>query len=342
MKRMRGFSLVELMVAMTLSLILMAGALSILYTSKLTYAENDRLARVQEAGRTTMEMILRDVRAAGFHGCGRPQPANFHNRLVGATTLLWNFLDPIQGFEAIGAGWSPALSAAVMPAATAGSDVLVLRTTRQGQPVFRTNAPTSDPTADISVSRSPAATVPDGQILLISDCEYSSVFESRGFAGAGATAQISHGAGGNPGNSDNSILASYPIDSIVTPIDTIIYYVRPSTSGNGPALWQKVGAANPLPLIEGVENLQVLYGLDTDGDLFVNNYVTAAVVDADPANWARVMSVSIAVLVRSENEEGVEQDGRTYNLLGTNLGPFNDRRQRSIFTTTVVLRNGAT
>ena len=37
-RRTRGFSLIELMVALTLSLILMAGALSILYSTKLTSA----------------------------------------------------------------------------------------------------------------------------------------------------------------------------------------------------------------------------------------------------------------------------------------------------------------
>ena len=44
-----GFSIVELMVAMTLSLVLLAGALSILYSTKLTSSENDRTARIQEA-----------------------------------------------------------------------------------------------------------------------------------------------------------------------------------------------------------------------------------------------------------------------------------------------------
>ncbi len=43
---------------MTLSLVLLAGALSILYSSKVTYSENDRIARLQEAGRTVVEADL--------------------------------------------------------------------------------------------------------------------------------------------------------------------------------------------------------------------------------------------------------------------------------------------
>src|SRR5262249_54073268 len=69
---MTGFSLVELMVALTLSLILTAGALSILYSTKLTSAENERVARIQEAARTAFELIKQDSRASGYAGFSRP------------------------------------------------------------------------------------------------------------------------------------------------------------------------------------------------------------------------------------------------------------------------------
>src|SRR3954469_23187977 len=102
-----GFSLVELMVALTLSLILMAGALSILYSTKLTSAENERIARVQEAGRTAFELIMQDARAAGYVGCARPMmdkstnppTSTFSNGLT-STALLWNFGQSVYGFEA--------------------------------------------------------------------------------------------------------------------------------------------------------------------------------------------------------------------------------------------------
>jgi type IV pilus assembly protein PilW len=338
---MRGFSLVELMVAMTLSLILLAGALSILYSSRLTYTENDRVARVQEAGRTTVEMILRDVRAAGFNGCSRQDATKFNNGLNGDATTLWNFGQPILGHDATGAGWAPGLDAATIPSATTGSDVLVIRTARQGQPLFRTNAATTDATAPISVDRDVGATLPVGQTVVISDCEYASVFAVTGVAPGATptTAIIAHAAGGALGDNDsNSITADFLIDSIVTPIDTVIYYVRPSTSGVGPALWQKVANQPEQPLVEGIENLQIRYGIDTNNDFVVNQYVTAGAVP----NWNNVVSLTLAVLIRSEVETGVERDNQIYNLLGTAFGPYSDRRQRTIYTTTVVLRNGAT
>ncbi len=50
-RRQRGFSLVEIMVALTLSLILLGGVLAVMYSSKVTYMENERVGRLQENGR---------------------------------------------------------------------------------------------------------------------------------------------------------------------------------------------------------------------------------------------------------------------------------------------------
>jgi type IV pilus assembly protein PilW len=342
--RMRGFSLVELMVAMAVSLVLLAGALSILFSSKVTYSENERLARIQEAGRTTMEIILRDIRAAGFAGCTRTDPLKYQNGLVGPTSMLWNFAQPLSGFEAGASAWTPTLDASITNA-TVGSDVIVVRTSRLGKPVFRTNAGTT-PTGLISVDKAAAASVPVGTKMVIGDCEYASVFNVTAFTDSGATATIAHVLGAASGNNvTDSLTANFQIDSIVTPIETIVYYVAPVdplVATSGPALWQTIGAGTSQMLVEGVENIQLRFGEDTNGDQRVDTYVTASGV----ANWANIISVSIAVLVRSPAETGLETDSRSYLLLGGNavtggktLGPFNDRRQRSVFTTTVALRN---
>jgi type IV pilus assembly protein PilW len=342
-RRMRGFSLVELMVAMTMSLVLLAGALSILYSTRLTYTQNDRLARIQEAGRTSMELIQRDVRSAGFNGCSRLDPTKYNNGLNGAATLLWNFSVPVFGFEATGGAWVPAMDAVVTaPAPTVGSDVLVVRGARQGQSSFRTNATTVDPTADITVDTDAGATIPVGSTLIIGDCEYASVFQVTSFASGGATATIGHAAGGANGtNVDNSIRSEFSIESLVMPVDTVVYYVAPAAAGGGPGLWQIVGGNAPQLLIPGVENIQLRYGVDTNNDLQADVYQTADLV-LPVTRWRNVVSVSIAMLIRTENESGPDLDTGTYTLLGTVIDPPDDRRLRSVFTTTIALRNNAT
>jgi type IV pilus assembly protein PilW len=358
-----GFSLVELMVALTLSLILMAGALSILYSTKLTSAENERIARVQEAGRTAFELIMQDARAAGYLGCARPQADNstnpptstFSNGLT-SNTLLWNFSQSVYGFEATtSSAWVPALTnIPASPAATGGSDVLVLRAARPGSPTFRTNA-TFAADADIPVTADPNvtnATFPTPVSVVISDCQGAAVFVATGFT-PGGSAKIAHVAGGGPpANANSALTRGFALNALVQPVETVIYYVAscsnttaPCSGTTPPALWQIVGTRPPQELIQGVEAMQVRYGVDTDGDLLANQYVTADNV----TNWGTVVSINIAVLARSIDETGVEKDKQKYNLLGgaavvggASYGPFNDRRQRAVFTTTITLRNGTT
>ena len=355
--RMRGFTLVELMVSMTLSLILLAGALSILYSTKLTSSENERVARIQEAGRTAMELIRQDARAAGYAGCARPHNASsgwtFTTTGLNSTALLWDFSKPVYGFEATSAtAWTPALDPVIpaSPVPTTGSDVLVLRTARAGSPVFRTNAGASG-SATISVDRDPNMPLQTPTPMIIGDCQRSEVFVATVLSGTGATGSISHGTGSTPaGNSSDSLTNGYQVGALLQPVQTVIYYVASCTAVSGsctaltpPALWQIVGTdqaggGTPQELIQGVEAIQLKYGVDTDGDFLANSYVTADAV----TDWTKVVSINMAMLIRSIDQTGVEKDNKTYTLLDATYGPFNDRRSRSVYTTTISLRNDTT
>ena len=333
MKRsLHGFSLVELMVAMTIGLILLGGALSVLYSSKLTYYENERIGRLQESGRAAVELMLRDMRAGGFKGCN--QTTAFTNALASPTGLLWNFAAPVQGYESTGAGsWSPAVDAAIITPRS-GSDILAVRTSRIDAPTFTTNASMTSSTADMTVDKATADTITAGQSVMISDCSAAAVFAVTTAVGAGATATITHAA--------TDLGIAFPVGAHVVPVDTVIYYIRDSATVRdgirNPSLWRKVGTAAAQELIEGIESMQILYGADTDGDRLVNSYMDAGAVNA-AANWARVVSVSVALLIRSVEPNSTTTDNKPYSLLGTTVGPFNDRYERTLYTTTVTLRN---
>lgn len=366
-----GFSLIELMVALTLSLILVAGALSILFSTKLTSAENERVARMQEAGRTAFELIMEDGRASGYVGCTHPHtdnsttpPISNVNSGLANTSLLWNFLQPVYGFEATGGAWSPALDAAIPatdPTPAAGSDILVLRSARPGTPTFRTNALFATDAA-IPVDRDASTSLTAGTTAIISDCNNAAVFAVTAFTGAGATATISHATGGAPVANANAYLVPqnhvFPKGSSLQPVQTVVYYIascQPPLDGvictavTPPALWQIVGGSTPQELIQGVEAMQLRYGVDTTNNpnMLADKYMTADAVNAG-AYWGNVVSVNMAVLVRSIDEYGVEKDTKVYKLLGgaaqggADIGPFNDRRSRSVFTTTFTLRNDTT
>lgn len=72
--RVRGFTLVELMVGMALGLVVVGIVVNILMSNLQTYRVNEDMGRLQESARTSFELMARDVREAGQNSCGaRPQ-----------------------------------------------------------------------------------------------------------------------------------------------------------------------------------------------------------------------------------------------------------------------------
>jgi type IV pilus assembly protein PilW len=353
-RRSRGFSVVEIMVAMALSTILIAGVLTVVYSSKVTYYENEREGRLQENGRAALENMLRDLRSAGFPGCAQPIQDLFQikNQLANANTLLWNLTQPVYGYEAGGGGtYSPTLDAAVPAAHSPGHDILVVRTMRQNSPMFRIATATPG-SGDIVVEKDPNDTIRAPSSMVINDCGGATIFAASTFdpAADGKSATITRVANGTPfpTNADTDLKRDFRPGARVAPIVTIIYYIAPSETGSGPALWRLVGNSVAIPeeVIQGVEEMQLRYGVDNNGDLLIDDYETAAQVDA--ANrWPNVISVSIAMVIRSNEANAPVKDTKTYKLFdatpeGLPANTFTapgDRYQRSVFTTTVSLRN---
>jgi type IV pilus assembly protein PilW len=326
----RGFSLVEMMVAMTIGLILIGGALSVLYSSKMTYSENERVARLQENGRAAIELMLRDMRAGGYKGCNQ-FTTNLVNTLTSPTSLMANFAAPVQGYESTGTNtWSPTVDTSI-GSPRSGSDILAVRTSFSSSAGFVTNAAMGSQTANIAVDNPLAKTLPAGTIAVISDCFNAAVLSVSAFTTSGTTATIAHGTS-DLGN-------AFRQGSRVVPIDTVVYYIRDSgTLRNGvrnPSLWRITTADGAQEMVEGIEAMQVLYGVDTNNNLVIDTYQDASAV----TDWTRVISVSIALLIRSVEPTSPANESRTYRLLTTNVTTPNDRYERTLYTTTVALRN---
>jgi len=88
-------------------------------------------------------------------------------------------------------------------------------------------------------------------------------------------------------------------------------------------------------IAEGVENLQINYGEDADGDGIADRFVNSN----DVVNWGSIVSVNVAVLVRSLRPVAVTKSLRSYQLLDGVIISTNDKYLRSVFTTTIRLRN---
>lgn len=122
---------------------------------------------------------------------------------------------------------------------------------------------------------------------------------------------------------------------------------HPSSKANPDAnLWQLYcegngSPGNPQPLVEGVENMQFLYGIDEDSNGVAEHFETATTVTAQDA-WERVVAVRIGILAYSGEKalRGKDQDNHSYAVLNESIDPVNgDKRLRQVLVKTVPVRN---
>ncbi|MBL8269236.1 MAG: PilW family protein [Steroidobacter sp.] len=178
-------------------------------------------------------------------------------------------------------------------------------------------------------------------VVMAYSCEGQAFFQVTALGGS-----LSHTAtGASPGNANASTSYQFKRNAEVVPVETTVYFVGPSVGATAPgntlpigtnSLYRQVGSRAREELVQGVEQMQVEYGIDTNNDRTVDDYREATAT----TNWQQVISVRVALLVRSVQQYGTDIDARSYQLLtNTTVPAANDRRTRQIFTATISLRN---
>ncbi len=332
-----GMTLIELMVALAISLFLLMGVIQIFIGNKLTYRVQENLSRMQEDGRNAVELLNREIRMANYRGCAGPKAHVKQNLLKISSGFSWNLLSdsPVQGFNSTGSSsWSPSLDSSLTGVAP-GTDVLAVRgpdTMNSGFVISQANS-----AADLVVNNvNGNLNLNPNDIVMVSDCSNVVVFQVTNSASvSGNPVTIQHGTtGNNPGNSTAN-LGKVFAGAQLTKVSTKSYYIGTGSSGQ-PALFRRTpdGAQE---LVEGVENIQILYGVDGDSNGTIDSYVDGI---SDTSVWPSVRSIQIRLLMRSLDDNLTPQpvaiafNGSTVNGSGTV-----DRRLRQVFTTTIGLRN---
>jgi len=333
-----GFSLVELMIAMALSLVLLAGVVQIFVTSKQTYRAQEANSRVQESGRIATALLQRGIRPAGFQGCraiGTITPTVLANPpvpVINAGTV-------VQGSEGSAGSWTPALPGTLATTAVSGTDAITVQGASNCGANLTGNMATLD--ANIKVDFPNACGFAANQVLLISDCSSVDIFRATSVSNGAAKQTIAHAAG----NTDPKLSKIYDDDSDLLRFSSFTYYIAPGADGL-PALWQldntsATSATNPTELVSNIADMQIEYGQDADGDQAPDSYVTADTVTTNPttgtADWAKVISVRVSLLVQTQTDNITTQaQTYTYNRASVTAP---DRRIYRVFTTTILLRN---
>jgi type IV pilus assembly protein PilW len=341
--RQKGFSLIELMIAMVLGMVLMAGALQVFLGVKKTFVFNLDMASMQESARFAMEFITRDARMAGYFGCGSQALKNTLNPSAGLGTWQFQFDQGLVGYDGDDADFPvadfpvadlPSLSSGVMP----NSDVFtVLRGATEGDSFRVDSHNIATSVIEVTSNHSYAA----GRILMVSDCDHAAIFQTTGITAD----TITHNAGalvpgnctidlGLPGScSTNTYM--YGGDASVMEVTSNAYYVH-TAPNNVPTIYRQqiLGGVDSTTeeLVQGIESMQVLFGVDINGDGVANRYTLASSV----TNWTTVMSIRLHLLARSLTQ--VTSEPVDFRFVGTTYSP-SDKYLRKEFITTVKVRN---
>lgn len=345
-----GYSIVELMVAITIGLIILVAVAQLFTTSRSTYTVQEGLARVQEGGRFGMEFLATDIRMAGYMGCNSNLPASNVSNIAQPATDAYQLLSGgIRGYRYIGPGtartaWQPDLPDDFFNDGdvVAGTDVVLIQRASTLDTNLTGNMGTVNANIQILATATISSDIQADDILLISDCGQADIFRANNVSSGSGTVTITHSSSVN---SSNNLSKAYDTKAQIMKLVSRAYFIGLGTTSGEPALMRmdlvRPGATPPIArqeLIEGVENMRISYGLDTDAtsDFIVNRYMLAD--DALITDWGKVLNVRLGILLRTGTDTGIP-DTLTYDLPGATLGPFNDLRRRHLFTMTIQLRN---
>ncbi|MCF6353495.1 MAG: PilW family protein [Candidatus Polarisedimenticolaceae bacterium] len=310
--RERGLTLVELMVAMILSLLLMAGASSMFLGSKKTFKVQEESARIQENIRYIVSRMVKDISPAGFYGCA-PSAQNGASQIKSTVRKdedaggLYNFSHAVTGTEG----------------GDNDADTLTIRYAlpEYSLPVIAPMTPQDD--AVVVDSAHPAyAELEAGDIITVSDCSTIAAFMLT----SKTNGKLEH-AIGTPvdgvynvatesthyfGSAHYSSATAIKMNAITYELDTKTQDQDTDTDTDDTtisALYAtRLGGARQ-EILSGVEDFQVSYGIDITSppDGTSDRYVDWSSVEGEFEN--RIASLRITLTISSGKPVPKAEDG---------------------------------
>lgn len=299
-----GFTLIELMVAMLLGLIVIAGVVSVFLANQRSYRTNQALGDVQDSSRIAFEMMARDIRDAGLTGCSNGgRVANVLNNGPGATaTPAWwaNWNNVVNGYD--GATGDPATGTAFGTAAgqrVSGTDSLMLLGGEGSGVSVKVN---TEPAATFTLNEGTPTTLQTGDVIIVCDPDHATLVQITNYTGG----TITHAASGSPGNCTTDL--NYPTvcssgssyvfatNAQITRLGAVDWYIGINPIG-GRSLYRTdlvTTAGVPTPtaqeMVRDVTNMSIAYHQSGNATFVAAGSVT---------NWALVDAVQVNLSLES-------------------------------------------
>ena len=315
----KGFSLVELLVAMVLGFIVIGGGISVYLASKRSLTEVEQVATLSENGRFALQLLGYSVRQIGFYGGANPGDIRLDSAgaVVGDCTGYAAAYDTDNSFFAIRA--TSAVVAGCITDAMPDTDVLVIKGVGTS-PLY--DADPKDPTAP----RDGAISFPAGQWSIQQTYVIANSESGMLLDGADIPPDVGEG-------NEFALAAAWPYR-------LQIYYIR---DGATPTLSRKILAwdagtesmsIQTEDLVQGVENMRFRFGYDSNDDGEVDTLAYLG----DIAFWNQVTSLQVFLLLASDIIDPSYMNGKSYQLGDITVSP-GDSVRRILLHSDITLRN---
>lgn len=278
----RGFSLIELMIALVLGLLVVLSAIAIFAANGRTYRTTENIGRIQENARTAFELIGRDLREAGGQACDSTEPPT-------------SMLNSAQWWTNVRAGVQlyPDASTIAKFKGQAGTQALeVVSATSPFGTVRQKMASKSE-----ALSLNEEVALPADQMLLVCDFACATLFKATNSGAKVSTVEhakaVTPPSGVPPlGNAAATLACSkdaggymYGPDSVVSRVQASRWQIQPTRKGQLSLVRYTLDAGGNFGAMEevarGVTNLSFEYLRSGDTQYQLVSAATAPVVDAN-------------------------------------------------------------
>lgn len=318
-----GLSLVELMISITIGLLLLTGIAILITQQSSSRTEIDKSGRQIENGRYALTLLQDDIQHAGYYGqysgalttlTALPNPCATDIASIDASLAM-----PLQGYDAPTTVPDPLSTCLPDANHVSGTDILVVR---------RLEADDTLPTISTAVpGQIYIQTTPNGKVTGSgSDTSVFNLTQKDATTPAELRKYVEHIYFISPCNvyAPGATTCTGAADDGY-PVPTLKRLEMSVTSGAATLV--------VTPLVDGIQNMQLDYGIDNTGSgIPALPFVTAPSV----ADWPNVMEIQVNLLARNSDATTGYVDSRTYSMgLAGTVGPFSDAYKRHIYTAAV-------
>lgn len=324
-KKEQGLSIVGLLIAVVISGILMNGLISVFSSNQNTSRMIHDFGSLQENIRAANDMLEISVRQVGHFGGVMPENITAHTSLnlqgVGSCDHSWltDTTTTIQAYD--GGANTTALTGLpnnciVDTEYTPNTDVLSIKYAS-------------------AMEMTPYASLESDGIYVRTVIGSGEEIVGQIFKGSEKATTI-------------GTIGSDPVGTYNYQYINELYYIRSCSQKVNDACQDTIpslvryqldnGVFTEHVLVAGVEQFQVEFGLDTNGNLTADTYASASSI----TNWDQVTSIKYSLVVRGNNKDTVIKDTKSYSLVGgvdftAKVDDQNYRRRA--YTKVVQLRN---